>query len=78
MKVMAIEKTTTEYHLPNYTIIHPGKCVSINHLESLTLGLIAQLKSMIPMTQIYNSATVLVDHRSRLTYVSPSKVAHIG
>ena len=51
----------------------PGQCVSVDQLESSTMGLVAQTKGA-PTTQRYNSATVFVDHHTRFTfvYVQPS------
>ena len=45
-----------------------GQCISVNQLESLTPGLIAQLKG-IPTTKRYKAATVFIDHYSRLLYI---------
>ena len=52
----------------NNTITCPGQCVSVDQLESTTLGLITQLKG-IPTIARYNSATIFVDHYSGLSYV---------
>ena len=46
----------------------PGQCVSVDQLESLTPGLIAQMKG-IPTTKRYMAATVFIDHFSRLSFV---------
>ena len=45
-----------------------GQCISVNQLESLTPGLIAQLKG-IPTTKRYKAATVFIDHYSCLLYI---------
>ena len=47
---------------------YSGQCVSVDQLESPTLGLIAQLKG-IPTTKQYVAATIFVDHFSRLSFV---------
>jgi hypothetical protein len=46
----------------------PGQCVSVDQLESTTLGFIAQLKGKLT-TQRYQYGTVFVDHYSRMTYI---------
>ena len=46
----------------------PGKCVSVDQMQSPAPGLIAQLKG-VPTTQRYTVATIFVDHFSRLSYV---------
>ena len=46
----------------------PGKCVSVDQMQSPAPGLIAQLKG-VPTTQRYTAATIFVDHFSRLSYV---------
>ena len=50
------------------TITAPGQCVSVDQLESPTLGLILQLKG-IPTKARYKVATVFVDHFSKLSFV---------
>ena len=50
------------------TITRPGECVSVDQLESSTLGLIGHMKGT-PTTQRYKCATIYVDHFSRLSYV---------
>lgn len=50
------------------TITAPGKCVSVDQLESTTLGFVAQLKGKLT-TARYRAATIFVDHFSDLTYV---------
>jgi len=50
------------------TVTQPGKCVSVNQLESLVPGLIAQLKGQLTRAR-YQYATVFVDHYSYLTYI---------
>ena len=54
------------------TITGPGACVSVDQLESRTLGLIAHMKGT-PTVQRYRCATVYVDHYSRLSYVHLQK-----
>ena len=46
----------------------PGQCVSVDQLESTTLGFIAKLKGKLT-TQWYQYGTVFVDHSSRMTYI---------
>jgi hypothetical protein len=53
-------------HINNAT--KPGEQVSVDQLESSTLGLIAQLKC-IPTTRRYKYVTVFVDKYTRFTYV---------
>lgn len=50
------------------TIDKPGQCVSIDMLESITPGFIAQLRGK-PTKQRYRAATIFVDHYSRLGFV---------
>jgi hypothetical protein len=50
------------------TATRPGECVSVDQLESSTLGLIGHMKGK-PTTQRYKCATIYVDHFSRLSYV---------
>jgi hypothetical protein len=50
------------------TVTAPGACVSVDQLESRTPGFIAQLSGFLTKAR-YNSATVFVDHFSRLSYV---------
>jgi hypothetical protein len=52
-------------HVNNAT--KPGKQVSVDQLESSTLGLIAQPKG-IPTTRRYKCVTVFVDNYTRFTY----------
>ena len=54
------------------TITGPGACVSVDQLESSTLGLIGHMKGM-PTVQRYRCATVYVDHYSRLSYIHLQK-----
>jgi len=49
-------------------ITKAGDCVSINQLESLTPGLIAQLQGFLTKEH-YNCAMVFVDHHSKLSYL---------
>ncbi len=49
-------------------ITGPGSCVSVDQLESRTMGLIGHMKGT-PTVQRYRCATVYVDHYSRLSYV---------
>ena len=53
-------------------ITGPGSCVSVNQLESRTLGLIGHMKGT-PTIQRYTCATIYVDHFSRLSYVHLQK-----
>ena len=46
----------------------PGQCISVDQMASPSPGLIAQLKG-IPTTRRYTTATIFVDHFSRLSYV---------
>ena len=48
--------------------IELGQCVSVDQMESTTPGLIAQLQGRLT-TQQFNSATVFVDHYSKLSYI---------
>lgn len=50
------------------TATRPGEIVSIDQIESSTKGLIAQVKGR-PTKARYTTATVFVDHFSRLSYV---------
>jgi hypothetical protein len=47
---------------------YPGKCVSVDQLQSTQAEFVAQLKGRLT-TQRFNSATVFVDHYSRLQYI---------
>ena len=51
-----------------YTATYPGECVSVDQLQSTQPGFIAQLKGKLT-TQKYNSATIFVDHFSRLRFM---------
>ena len=53
-------------------ITGPGSCVSVDQLESRTLGLIGHMKGT-PTVQRYRCATIYVDHFSRLSYVHLQK-----
>ena len=53
-------------------ITGPGSCVSVDQLESRTLGLIGHIKGT-PTIQRYTCATIYVDHFSRLSYVHLQK-----
>ena len=46
----------------------PGECVSVDQLESSTLGFVAQLKGILTKRR-YRYATVFVDHYSDFSYV---------
>jgi hypothetical protein len=46
----------------------PGKCISINQLESPVQGLIGQLKGKLT-NRWYGAATIFVDHASQLSYL---------
>ena len=50
------------------TVTAPGSCVSVDQLESRTLGFIGHMKGT-PTVQRYRCATIYVDHFSRLSYV---------
>jgi hypothetical protein len=56
-------------------ITKPGDCVSVDQLESTTLGLIAQLKGR-PTVRRYRTATIFVDHFSGLSYVHLQKTTN--
>eukprot|EP00956_Cyclotella_meneghiniana_P025434 scaffold53086_cov60-Cyclotella_meneghiniana.AAC.2 len=47
---------------------YPGECVSVDQLQSTQPGFFAQLKGKLTNRR-YNSATVFVDHYSRLRYI---------
>jgi Reverse transcriptase (RNA-dependent DNA polymerase) len=49
-------------------VTSPGEVVSVDQMESSTLGLVAQLKG-IPTRERYKIATVYVDHASDYTFV---------
>jgi hypothetical protein len=53
-------------------ITGPGSCVSVDQLESSTLGLILHMKGT-PTVQRYRWATVYIDHYSRLSYIHLQK-----
>ena len=46
----------------------PGQCVSVDKMESTTLGFVAQLKGRLTKRR-YRVATIFVDHFSDLSYV---------
>lgn len=50
------------------TVTGPGQCVSVDQVESRTVGLVAQLKGKLT-TSRYTTATIFVDHYSRMGYV---------
>ena len=50
------------------TTTQPGQVVSVDQLELMTPGFIAQLKGLL-MTQRYNYATIFVDQFSKLSFV---------
>ena len=54
------------------SLTSPGACVLVEQLESPTLGYISQIKGGITK-QRYCSATIFVDHTSRLRYVHLQK-----
>ena len=58
--------------VPAVTVTKPGDCVSVDQLESTVPGLIAQLKG-IPTKVCYCTATIFMDHFSRLSYVHLQK-----
>ncbi|KAI2496817.1 hypothetical protein MHU86_17696 [Fragilaria crotonensis] len=47
----------------------PGSCVSVDQLESRTMGLIGHMKGTPTVLQRYRCATIYIDHYSRLSYV---------
>ena len=47
---------------------YPGECISVDQLQSTQPGFFAQLKGRLT-TRKYNSATVFVDHYSRLRFI---------
>jgi GAG-pre-integrase domain len=49
-------------------VVRSGQCVSVDQLESLHPGIIAQLKG-IPTRDRYCVATIFVDHHSDFTFV---------
>jgi hypothetical protein len=51
-----------------HQVTAPGQCVSVDQLESSTPGLVAHMKGS-PTIKRYTSATVFVDHFSRLGFV---------
>ena len=53
-------------------ITGPGACVSVDQLESRTMGLIGHMKGN-PTVQRYRCATIYIDHYSRLSYVHLQK-----
>eukprot|EP00956_Cyclotella_meneghiniana_P034451 scaffold105063_cov38-Cyclotella_meneghiniana.AAC.1 len=58
-------KDNNQVHEATY---YPGECVSVDQLQSTQPGFFAQLKGKLT-TRRYNSATVFVDHYSRLRYI---------
>ena len=62
------QKAATKRIDPTGIVTKPGDCVSVDQLESITPGLIAQLKGT-PTHSRYHAATVFVDHHSRLGFV---------
>lgn len=46
----------------------PGQCISVDQMESSTLGFVGQMKGKLT-TRRYKYATVFIDHFSRYTYV---------
>jgi Reverse transcriptase (RNA-dependent DNA polymerase)/GAG-pre-integrase domain len=54
--------------VPTNIATRPGECVSVDQLESSTLGLIGQMKGKLTKSR-YRVATVFVDHYSNLGYV---------
>jgi hypothetical protein len=50
----------------------PGGCVSVDQLDSINPGFVAQLKGILTNRR-YTCATVFVDHFSRLGYVHMQK-----
>lgn len=60
-------KTPTNADKPR-TIAAPGICVSVDQLESSTVGFIGQLKGKLT-TARYRAATIFVDHFSDMSFV---------
>ena len=58
-------KTPQNRDQPSHTITKPGDCVSVDQLESSTLGLIGQLRG-IPTIKRYKVATVFIGHYNGL------------
>ena len=54
------------------TATKPGHCISVDQMESSTLGFIAQLKGRLT-TRRYKYATIFIDHFSRYRYVHLQK-----
>jgi hypothetical protein len=50
-----------------FSVTRPGQCVSVDQLESATLGFFGQLKGRL-MRQRFKAATIFVDHFSDLSY----------
>ena len=65
-------KTPQNRDQPSHTITKPGDCVSVDQLESSTLGLIGQLRG-IPTIKRYKVATVFIGHYSGLGYMHLQK-----
>jgi hypothetical protein len=49
----------------------PGDCISVNQLESLTPGFIAQLKGRLTKKR-YGAATIFIDHANKRKRTGPS------
>ena len=47
---------------------HPSDCISVDQMESIMPGFMAQMKGRLTR-QRYNNATIFIDHRSRLKFV---------
>ncbi len=61
-------RTKAPYNKTPKLVTKPGECVSVDQLDSTTLGFIGQLKG-IPTTKCFNAATIFVDNYSRLSYI---------
>jgi hypothetical protein len=65
-------KPSASHKKGSKTLTRPGECVSVDQLESPTPGVIAQLQG-IPTKARYKTATVFIDHVSRLSHVHLQK-----
>jgi hypothetical protein len=61
-------RTKSKSNNPVHEATYPGECVSVDQLQSTQAGFFAQLKGRLT-TRRYNSATVFVDHYSRLRFI---------
>ena len=58
----------SNHHIGFQKTTVPGTCVSVDQMESPIPGLVAHMKGN-PTTCQYNSATIFVDHCSRMGYI---------